>query len=118
MATSAKETNATQKSTNGLAIAGFVCSFFFQILGLIFSIIGLVQIKKTGENGKGLAIAGIIISSVVIFITIIATIAAVAFGILAADRVVNNVDWPHYNKCTSIEYTLKDGKHDFKYDCE
>ena len=39
-------------------------------LGLIFGIIGLVQTKKTGEKGRGLAIASIVISSVLPFILI------------------------------------------------
>ena len=106
------------KSTNGLAIAGFVCSFFFQILGLVFSIIGLVQVNKSGDKGKGLAIAGIIISAVIIFISILVTIAVVLFGLFAANRVVTDIDWPEYQNCTSFEYSLKDGKHDFRYDCE
>ena len=50
------------KKTNGFAIAGFVLSFFVNILGLIFSIIGLNKVKET-NSGKGLSIAGIIISS-------------------------------------------------------
>jgi len=44
---------------NGLAIAGFICSFLVSLLGLILSIVGLNQIKKQGGKGKGLAIAGI-----------------------------------------------------------
>ena len=51
-----------QRKTNGMAIAGFVLSFFCGILGLIFSAVGLSQIGKTGEGGKGLAIAGLVIS--------------------------------------------------------
>lgn len=47
---------------NSMAIAGFVCSFFIAILGLIFSILGLVKINQTKEKGRGLAIAGIVIS--------------------------------------------------------
>ena len=53
---------AANQQCNGFAIAGFVCSFFTSIIGLIFSIIGLNQIKRQGGKGKGLAIAGIIIS--------------------------------------------------------
>ena len=49
---------------NGLTIAGFVVSFFSCIVGLILSIIALKQVKRSGENSKGMAIAGIIISSV------------------------------------------------------
>ena len=52
-----------QKGTNGFAIAGFILSFFGGLLGLIFSIIGLVKAKKEGSP-KGLAIAGLVISIV------------------------------------------------------
>ena len=52
-------------SYNGMAIAGFVLSLTFPLLGLIFSWIALSGIKRTGnEEGKGLAMAGMIISSV------------------------------------------------------
>jgi hypothetical protein len=52
--------------TNGMAIAGFVLAFLLPLLGLIFSIIGVNKAKKTG-TGKGLAIAGIVISAISIF---------------------------------------------------
>ena len=50
--------------TSGLAIAGFVLSFFCGLLGLIFSCIGLNECKKSNGAvvGEGLAIAGIVIS--------------------------------------------------------
>jgi uncharacterized membrane protein YvbJ len=51
-----------EKKFNGLSIAGFVCAFIFPFLGLLFSIIGLVIACKKQEAGKGLAIAGIVIS--------------------------------------------------------
>ena len=57
-------------SSNGMAIAGFILSFFIPLLGLIFSIIGLKRSKET-NNGKGLSTAGIIISCVIMVITII-----------------------------------------------
>src|SRR4051794_36028438 len=46
--------------TNGLAIAGLVTAFFFPLVGLVLSIVALAQIKKKGQGGKGVAIAGII----------------------------------------------------------
>ena len=49
------------EETNGMAIAGFVCSFLIPLLGLIFGAIGLKTANKTG-NGRGLSIAGIVIS--------------------------------------------------------
>lgn len=54
--------------TNTLAIVGFIMSFFVTIAGLICSIIGLKQCNQTGEGGKGLAIAGIVISAVAMVI--------------------------------------------------
>lgn len=62
---------------NGLAIAGFVCSFFIALVGLILSIVGLGQIKKQGGKGKGLAIAGIIISAVSMILTIVLVVSGV-----------------------------------------
>lgn len=47
---------------NGLVIAGFIFSFLIPIVGLILSIIGLVQINRHGGKSRGMAIAGIIIS--------------------------------------------------------
>jgi len=53
-----------QPSTSGMAIAGFILSFFCGLLGLIFSIVAYNQIKKSNGavTGGGLAVAGIIIS--------------------------------------------------------
>jgi hypothetical protein len=69
--------------TNGMAIASLVCSLFGwlciigPILGLIFGILALNQIKQTGQGGRGMAIAGIVIGALVIA-------AGIAFWILAA----------------------------------
>jgi hypothetical protein len=65
--------------TNGMAIAGFVCSLFCWPLGLIFSIMGMSQTSKDpSQGGRGLAIAGLIISIVSVVLTFIfwGTIAA------------------------------------------
>ena len=61
-----------QQKTNTFALVGFICSFFVPIVGLVFSILGFNQIKKNpSEGGRGLAIAGIIISSILILISIL-----------------------------------------------
>ncbi|MGE0432532.1 MAG: GYF domain-containing protein [Planctomycetota bacterium] len=47
----------------GMVIAGFICAFLCAILGLIFCLIGLQESNnRPGQPGKGLAIAGLIIS--------------------------------------------------------
>lgn len=49
--------------TNGMAIAGFVCSFFIPLLGWIFGGLGLKK-SKEANKGRGLSVAALIISTV------------------------------------------------------
>ncbi len=60
-----------KKSYNLLSLVGFICSFILVIPGLVCSIIGFLEIQKTNEKGKGLALAGIIISSFLISVLIV-----------------------------------------------
>lgn len=63
--------NQDTTKSNGFAIAGFVLSFFFSILGIIFSSIGLSRANKMNGKGKGLAVAGLVISLVSFVIGVI-----------------------------------------------
>ncbi len=67
--------------TSGLAIAGFVCSFFCSLLGLILSILGYNECAKSNGavKGKGFAIAGMVISGTLFIVGILAAIAIPAF---------------------------------------
>ena len=64
------------KKTNGLAISGFIVSLIssilccgaFSIISLILSIIGVAKSDDYDDTGKGLGIAGIIISVIGIII--------------------------------------------------
>jgi Tfp pilus assembly protein PilE len=82
--------------TSGFAIAGFVLAFFVGILGLIFSIIGYNEVKRSNGSvkGGGLAIAGIVISILTTIIMLLAAIAIPAF-----------MDYMHKSK--SIEAKLQ-----------
>ncbi len=71
--------------SNGLAIAGFVLSLLgFNVIALILSAVGLAQSKKLNGNGKGLAIAGIVISSISVVGFIILLIVLVGGAAAAA----------------------------------
>jgi hypothetical protein len=61
--------------TNGLAIASLVLAFFCSVAGLVCGIIALNQIRERRQQGRGLAIAGIVISclSIVIAIAVVAS---------------------------------------------
>ena len=62
--------NATQQK-NTQAILGFIFAFIIPIVGLVLSIIGLNKSKTNGGVGRGMAIAGIVISIAVWGITMI-----------------------------------------------
>ncbi|KAA8820232.1 DUF4190 domain-containing protein [Bifidobacterium vespertilionis] len=49
---------------NVMSIVGFILSFVIPPAGLVVSIIALLQINKSGEKSKGLAIAGIAVGAV------------------------------------------------------
>jgi hypothetical protein len=56
-----------EQSTNGLAIASLVVSLAagcVPFLGAIFGIVSLRQIRRNGQRGRGMAIAGIVINGV------------------------------------------------------
>ncbi len=56
---------APQRGTNGLAVAAFVLAFVFFPVGFVLGIVALSQIRRTGEDGRGLAIGAVVVSSVV-----------------------------------------------------
>ena len=74
--------------TNTLAIVSLVCAFLFSPLGIIFGHISLSQIKKTGEEGRGLAIAGLVISYMIAVLTIV----MVALGVLFFVQVAHDLE--------------------------
>ena len=67
---------------SGLAIAGFILAFFLPLIGFILSLIAIFKTGAGKAKGRGLAIAGVIISVVIMAGAIIA-IAAVANSTVA-----------------------------------
>ena len=77
---------APARPTNILAIISLVASCVgFALPGVIMGHIALHQIKRTGEQGHGLALAGVIVGYCVCAIAIILVVLwiVVLFGILA-----------------------------------
>jgi Domain of unknown function (DUF4190) len=72
--------------TNGMAIASLVCSLLGWLcvigppLGLIFGFVALSQIKQTGQRGRGMAIAGIVIGAIAIVLGIVVGVLSVISG--------------------------------------
>ena len=69
--------------TNTLAILALVLGFVVPIGGIICGHIALGQIKRTGEGGHGLALAGLILGYALTALTVLVIIAYVVIIALA-----------------------------------
>ena len=69
-----------ERRTNTMAILALVFAFVFAPLGLIFGIIARRQIRRSGEEGAGLALAGAIIGGIFTALTVV----MIVFFIIAA----------------------------------
>lgn len=72
---------APVRPTNMMAVLSLVFAFVFSPLGIIFGIIAKKQLKERHEDGDGLALAGIIISS--FFTLLIVAYFALIFVLIA-----------------------------------
>jgi uncharacterized membrane protein len=76
-----------QRPTNSMAIAALISSLLIAPLGIVFGHISLSQIKRTGEEGKGLAIAGLVIGYLATAFAVIALVFMVFFMALFTSAV-------------------------------
>ena len=83
----AKKTNVLAIVSLIASIAGFVIAWGIgSIVGIICGHISLSQIKKTGEEGRGLAVAGLIVGYIGLALAILSVIIiAIVFGAIAAN---------------------------------
>ncbi|MFC6356128.1 DUF4190 domain-containing protein [Luethyella okanaganae] len=72
---------AAQAPWNVLSIVGFVLSLIgFNVVAVILGFIGLSQVKKSGERGRGFALAAVIIGLLSIVVFVIVMIVAVVIA--------------------------------------
>lgn len=64
--------------TNSMAITSLICAFLMPLLGVIFGHVARSQIRRTGEQGAGMALAGLIIGYLSLAASVIFGIALVA----------------------------------------
>ncbi|MEU0837024.1 DUF4190 domain-containing protein [Streptomyces sp. NPDC005969] len=71
---------------SGFAIASLVVSLIcLAPLGLVFGIIALVRISRRGERGRGLAVAGIAVSGVVLVLALLMMVGALRFSVWSSN---------------------------------
>lgn len=72
---------AGEDKYNVLAIVSLVSAFFVSLAAVICGHIALSQIKKTGEKGRGLAIAGLVLGYAGIVLGLIALVIGIIWWI-------------------------------------
>ena len=72
---------AGEDKYNVLAIVSLVSAFFVSLAAVICGHIALSQIKKTGEKGRGLAIAGLVLGYAGIILGLIALVIGIIWWI-------------------------------------
>ncbi|UOQ61342.1 DUF4190 domain-containing protein [Leucobacter rhizosphaerae] len=85
----AASTATTLDKTNTFALLAIIFAFLSPIAGIIFGHMGLSQIKRNGDAGRGIALTGLIISYayfvfLIIFIVLYIGMIAVMIGSLGA----------------------------------
>ncbi|MGW0158525.1 peptidylprolyl isomerase [Mycobacterium sp. NPDC003323] len=79
------------RPTNSLAVAALICGILIAPLGIVFGHISLRQIKRTGEEGRGMAIAGLVVGYLLtVFGVLVLIIAVVATRAIVED--IRNYD--------------------------
>ena len=96
--------------TNLFGIIGFIFSFLLPLVGLILSILGLNESKKTG-NGHGLSLAGVIISAVLMFLRIAIIVAIFVFSIGATGGLIKEI-------IENAETQTTTSRCNYSYNCE
>jgi hypothetical protein len=60
------------RPTNGMAIAALITAFVFSPAGIVLGIVARRQIRQTGEQGWGMATAGLIVGAVLTVLWLLA----------------------------------------------
>jgi hypothetical protein len=59
------------RPTNTMAILALVFIFVFAPAALVFGLVARSQIRRTGEGGDGMALAGIIVGGIAVTVTVV-----------------------------------------------
>lgn len=77
---------------SNLAVFALVTGIFCGVIGIIFGVLGLKDTKNGVKRGRGLAIAGIILGSLVTLGGIVVVLALTVFGAAVVDRLATNLE--------------------------
>ena len=88
---------APSGGTNGFAVASLIFGILGGILfSVVFGIVALGQIKRRNQSGKGMAVAGLVLSGVWLLVIVVGIGAAICRGLPRR--------WHHHSQCQSAEH--------------
>ncbi|WP_298805780.1 DUF4190 domain-containing protein [uncultured Pseudokineococcus sp.] len=71
-------------ATNSKAIVAICLGFAAPLVGLVFGVLALREIKRTGEGGKGFAITGVVLGALLLLVVLAYVGVIVAFVVSLA----------------------------------
>ena len=105
-----------QAPMNTLSIVSLVCAFVFAPAGLVCGIIALSQIKKKGERGKGMAIAGVVISALSLLLFVLLFVFAMVVAATTSAGIMDAYSQGDLGSGYSYEYDYGDPGDDYDFD--
>ncbi|MBT8161627.1 MULTISPECIES: thioredoxin domain-containing protein [Arthrobacter] len=81
----------TPQRTEPLAIASLICAVVVNVLGIVFGHIALARIRRSGDGGRGLAVAGLVIGYTSFVIAALA--GTLVFVLIASGVTTNATQW-------------------------
>lgn len=89
-----------------MAIVSLVCAFLFAPLGILFGHMSLSEIKRTGEEGRGLAVAALVISYLVLaFAVFVVVVSVVLLVLVDQDHADGPAYWSAHHMVQAAEVT-------------
>jgi peptidyl-prolyl cis-trans isomerase B (cyclophilin B) len=95
--------NISNAPLNTMALVGFILSLsgvatgITLIPGIVLSHIGMSQIKRTGESGRGFALAGLIVGYCLLGLSVLAIIVVVILAVVFPLLFVNALSSMRYS---------------------
>ena len=91
------------RQTNSMAIVALVGAFVFAPLGIVFGHIALTQIRRSDEDGKGLAIAGLAIGYILTGLFLL----VIVFWVILFVVLANEIDKLPSTRTTYGTYSMQ-----------
>lgn len=82
---------AQQAPVSVLAVVGLVLALVFAPAGVVLSVMGLRETRDGARSGRGLAVAGVVVGSVITVLAIVAAVLLVVFAATVAPVVARSV---------------------------